>query len=47
MLKDDGTREGPYLIASVVSPGKYTLSEEDGTYVKDREEIAVERLDSV
>jgi hypothetical protein len=37
-LHKNGTREGPYLVASV-TPEKCTLCLEDGTLVEDGEEI--------
>jgi hypothetical protein len=44
-LLNGGSREGPYVIASVAS-GKYTLSLEDGKAVRNGEEINVEYLET-
>jgi hypothetical protein len=43
-LHKDGTREGPYLIATVTS-GKCTLSLESGEPAKDGEEIELDYLE--
>ncbi|KAI1104101.1 hypothetical protein F4804DRAFT_206554 [Jackrogersella minutella] len=39
LLDTDGSRKGPYLIASLPSTGKCTLSLENGDAVKNGEEI--------
>jgi len=40
-----GTLEGPYLIASVPSAGRYTLSFEDGRQAKDGAEVEEKDLE--
>jgi hypothetical protein len=40
----DGSRQGPYVVASVVS-GKYTLSLENGDPVRNGEEIDADYLE--
>ncbi|KAI0545045.1 hypothetical protein F4679DRAFT_588873 [Xylaria curta] len=40
------SREGPYLIASVPSAGRYTLSSEDGKSAKDGNELDESDLES-
>lgn len=44
LLKSDGSAEGPYLVGSVVSSGKCTLSDLDGQSAKKGEEIDMARL---
>ena len=39
IIQSDGSREGPYFIASVPSTGVYTLSDEDGVDVEDGDEV--------
>lgn len=47
LLSADGkSREGPYCIASVPSPGVYTLSLESGVDVKDGAEIEEKSLEA-
>jgi hypothetical protein len=42
-LLNGGSREGPYVVASVTS-GKYTLSLENGKAVRNGEEIDIDYL---
>jgi hypothetical protein len=44
-LHKDGTREGPYLIATITS-GKCTLCLENGEPAKDDEEIELDYLEA-
>jgi hypothetical protein len=44
-LLNGGSREGPYVIASVTS-GKYTLSLENGEAVRNGEEINIDYLEA-
>jgi len=44
-LLNGGSREGPYVIASVAS-GKYTLSLENGEAVRNGEEISIDYLEA-
>jgi hypothetical protein len=46
LLNNEGSREGPYLVASVSSARKYTLSLEDGTAVKNGEEIDIDYVEA-
>ena len=47
LLSPDGkSREGPYCIASVPSPGKYTLSLESGEDIENGAEIEEKRLEA-
>jgi hypothetical protein len=39
IIQTDGSRKGPYYVASVVSTGLYTLSDADGSEVEDGDEI--------
>lgn len=39
VVNSDGTCNGPYYIAYIVSPGVYTLSYADGQEAEDGEEI--------
>lgn len=45
MLNEDGSREGPYVVASLPSPGKCTLSYENGQAVKNGTEIKIEYVE--
>jgi hypothetical protein len=45
MVNSRGFREGPYLIASLPSTGKCTLSHEDGSVVRNGDEIAVDCIE--
>ncbi|SPJ70635.1 uncharacterized protein FTOL_00363 [Fusarium torulosum] len=47
LLKDDGSREGPYLVATASVAGRCTLCYQDGTPFRDNEEIDVDELDPV
>jgi hypothetical protein len=47
MIQIDGSRKGPYFIASIQSIGVYTLSDEDGEAVEDGEEIEENDLEAV
>ncbi len=44
-LLNGGSREGPYVVAFVTS-GKCTLSLEDGTAVRNDEEIVLDYLEA-
>jgi hypothetical protein len=44
-LLNSGSREGPYVIASITS-GKYTLSLENGEAAKSGEEIDIDYLEA-
>jgi len=46
LLNSGGSREGPYVIASVPSAGRYTLSVENGEAVKNGEEIKTDCLEA-
>jgi hypothetical protein len=45
LLNQDGSREGPYVIASLISPGKCTLSYENGQAVRNSDEIKIEYVE--
>lgn len=45
LLDTDGNRKGPYLVASLPSAGKCTLSLENGSHVKDGALIDVNDVD--
>jgi hypothetical protein len=47
LLKDDGSREGPYLVATAPVAGRCTLCYDDGTPFRNNEEIDVDELDPV
>lgn len=47
LLNADGTREGPFIIASVPSAGRYTVSLENGEAVKNGEEVKTDCLEAV
>jgi hypothetical protein len=46
LLSPGGSREGPYVIASVPSAGKCTLSLESGNTVKNGEEIDMKHVEA-
>lgn len=46
IVNTNGTREGPYLVASIPSPGVYTLSFADGQVAQDGEEIEENDLEA-
>ena len=46
VIQEDGSRDGPYLVASVPSPGVYTLSWADGQEAYDGEEIEENDLEA-
>jgi len=47
LLTSGGAREGPYVIASIPSAGKCTLSLENGRAVENGEEIDIDRVEAV
>lgn len=47
LLNSSGSRTGPYVIASIPSAGKCTLSLEDGTAVENSKEIDVDYVEAV
>ncbi|KAH6960406.1 hypothetical protein DER45DRAFT_611343 [Fusarium avenaceum] len=47
LLKDDGSREGPYLVATAPVAGRCTLCYGDGTPFRNNEGIDVDELDPV
>ncbi|KAI0383372.1 hypothetical protein F5Y04DRAFT_33579 [Hypomontagnella monticulosa] len=46
LLDTNGSRKGPYIIASIPSIGKCTLSLEDGSAVNNEEEIDVNDVEA-
>lgn len=46
LLNSGGSREGPYVIASLLSAGKCTLSLENGEAVKNGEEIDIDYVEA-
>ena len=46
LLNSGGSREGPYVIASVPSARRYTLSLGNGEAVKNGEEIEIDYLEA-
>lgn len=46
LVGSDGSREGPFLVASVCSGQKCTLSLEDGQAAKGGEEIKMAKLEA-
>ena len=46
LLSSDGSRAGPYVVASVPSAQKCTLSLENGAAVQSGEEIAMAKLEA-
>ncbi|KAJ5945435.1 hypothetical protein N7516_005603 [Penicillium verrucosum] len=47
LLGSDGSRDGPYLVASVISPHECILSLENGQTAKDSEIIKMAKLEAV
>ncbi|OTB18769.1 hypothetical protein K445DRAFT_19377 [Daldinia sp. EC12] len=45
LLNSDGSRDGPYIVASVISAGKYTLSLDTGIPVRNGDEISGDELE--
>ena len=45
-LRSNGSREGPYVIATVPSTGKYTLCRENGQAVENGQEISLDCLEA-
>ncbi|KAI0133389.1 hypothetical protein F4776DRAFT_625455 [Hypoxylon sp. NC0597] len=45
LLNSDGSRDGPYLIASVPSTGNYTLCLDTGASVRNGDEISGDELE--
>jgi hypothetical protein len=46
LLDTDGVRKGPYLIASLPSPGNCTLSEADGKAVRNGNPINIDDVEA-
>ena len=46
LLNSGGSREGPYVIASLLSARKCTLSLENGEAVKNGEEIDIDYVEA-
>jgi hypothetical protein len=46
LLGSLGSREGPYVVASVSSAGKYTLSLESGKAIRNGEEVDLDSLEA-
>lgn len=47
LLRPDGTRQGPYMVASLPNPGKCTLSLQDGTNVNDGLEFDTQDVEAI
>lgn len=47
LINSSGFREGPYVIATIPSPGKYTLSRDNGIPVRDGDEIGADSIERV
>lgn len=46
LLKADGTREGPYLVATVSTSGKCVLSYNNGGPFRQNQEVSVDELEA-
>lgn len=46
LLDSSGSRAGPYVVASIPSAGKCTLSFEDGNAVRNDEEIDMDYVEA-
>lgn len=46
LLKPDGSREGPYIVASVPSAGRCTLSLANGDAVRDGQEVDIDYVEA-
>ncbi|CEJ93279.1 hypothetical protein VHEMI08878 [[Torrubiella] hemipterigena] len=45
LINDSGFREGPYTISSVISASKYTLSQVNGTPIRNGDAIDAESIE--
>lgn len=46
LLRSNGSREGPHVIATVSSTGKYTLCREDGKAVENGQEVSLDSVEA-